>query len=308
MSKTIKDVLLESKDLSTKFYTIADMTVSLLDYPVNAYKTMVNMGMKTWGDKSNKWEDLSEVDRLYVVKEILKKKVLPLALEHPTFSFSVEHIDRSTFDQLARQRIGIVFASKGQKDDFLDSLGFVMPTRVIGTKYEQLIKDQVLSCKNLYHEMQKDGIPNWSRRCILPMYSEHSFIFSANFMAIQNMLSKRLETTEQEGCVAFSLLVIEAIKTQYPLLASWLRPACDFANKDLTASFNGFSDIVSVPHGSDNRHRGFDPKITPPTWKEPCANMYLIEKMLKLDFSDFYNTNISLFELDKKDKQKFREN
>jgi len=230
---------------------------------------------------------------------------LPLAVEHPVFSFAVDHIDRSSFDQLARARLGIVFASKGQKDDYLDSLGFVIPTRLVGTKYEAAIKSHAIRSKELYHEMQQDNIPNWSRRCILPMYSEHSFIFSANLMAIQGLVSKRLETTEQEGCVAFSLLVREAIKTQYPLLTNWLRPSCDFAKRDMTSAYNGFSDIVSVPHSSDNRQPGYDKTKYPPTWDEPCSDMLAIEKMLNVTLPKEWNDNILYEELEEIDKDRF---
>ena len=306
--KTIKESLEESKELKTDFYTITDMKISLLDYPVNAYKTMVNMGMKTWGEKSNKWEDLSPKNRFYVIKEILQKKVLPLALEHPTFSFSVEHIDRSTFDQLARARVGIVFASRGQKDDYLDSLGCVIPTRIVGTKYEQLIKEHIIKSKELYHEMQKDNIPNWARRCVLPMYSEHSFIFSANLMAIQGLISKRLETTEQEGCIVFSLLLREEIKKQYPLLTHWLRPSCDFTKKDMTSNYNGFSDIVSVPHASDNRRPGYDKIKYPPTWDEPCSNMSMLEEKLNVSLPKEWNDDLQFPDLSEIDKERFCEN
>jgi thymidylate synthase ThyX len=129
--------------------------------------------------------------------------------------------------------------------------------------------------------MYEAGLPNWCLRSILPMYLAHNFIFSANFAAIQNLLSKRMETSEMEECVAFSILVREEIKQKFPLLAEYLRPACDSAKRDLNTSFNGFSDIIGVPHSSDNRQPGFDNEKTPAKWNEPCTNIKLVEKMIK---------------------------
>jgi thymidylate synthase ThyX len=309
MSKTIKESLQESAELKTNFYTLADMKVEMLDYPANAYKTMVNMAMKTWGNKSDKWSDLTPQDRLTIVQMILNKKALPLATEHPKFSFSVDRIDRSSFDQLARARIGIVFASKGQKDDYLDDLGIIIPSRLMHTPLENEFKALAIECKKFYHYMKQYEIPNWARRSILPMYSEHSFIFSANFSTIQNLLAKRLETTEQEGVVAFSMLVREEIKKEYPLLANWLRPSCDFIHKDMTAAYNGFSKILSVPHASDNRHSGYDKEKYPPKWNEPCSDFQRIQADLNIEFPepDEWYALYDFDDLKAKDKARFRQ-
>jgi thymidylate synthase ThyX len=275
----IKKVLTESTELVTPFYTLADMKVEMQDSPVNPYKTMVNMALQTWRGGS-KWGELSPDTRFEIMKLILQKKALPLAVEHPVFSFQIDHIDRSSFDQLARARVGIVFSSKGQKDDNLHTTGFIVPTAILGTEFEEEVKVKVLECKILYDKMYKAGLPNWCLRSVLPMYVDHSFMFSANFAAIQNLLAKRLETTEQEGCVAFSILVREEIKKKYPLLAEYLRPACDGAKKDLNAAFNGFSDIVGVPHVSDNRQPGYDDSKYNAKHKTPCTDIIKVEKMI----------------------------
>lgn len=304
----IKKVLTESEELNTPFYTLKDLKVELVDYPNNPYKTIVNMALQTWRCKGNKWEELSPDTRFEIVKLVLQKKALPLALEHPTFSFQISRIDRSTFDQIARARIGIVFSSKGQKDDMLSDNGFVIPTAILGTKFEEELKVKVLECKILYQKMYEAGLPNWCLRSILPMYLEHNFMFSANFTSIQNLLSKRLETTEQEGCVAFSILVREAIKEKFPLLAEYLRPACDSAKKDLNATFNGFSDIIGVPHISDNRQPGYDINKTPAKHNSPCTDIKLVEKMIGKHLplpSEYYDYTWDTLLVE--DRMKFRE-
>ncbi|MFX0084238.1 MAG: FAD-dependent thymidylate synthase [Candidatus Hodarchaeota archaeon] len=282
LKKELKRLLEEPSVVSTDFYTIADMKVTMSDWSVNPYKVMFNMATKTWGQETDKWSLASPELRFEVVKMVLERKALPLALEHPKFAFQVDHISRAAFDQLARARIGIVFASKGQKDDNLHNVGFVIPLKFKEELTKNTIKRHILTSKYMYDSLIKFGYPNWSARSVLSMYTEHSFIFSANFLAIQNMLGKRLETTEMEDVVAFSILVREQIRLRFPLLADYLRPASEWRGKDMTAAFNGFSDIIGVPHTSDNRHPGYDNKKYSAKWQEPCTDMREVEKTIKV--------------------------
>jgi len=284
VKEEIRKVLEETREIKNNFYTLKDLKVELLDYTKNPYKTCVNMAMQTWTSVGDKWSKISPETRFEVMKSILEGKTLPLALEHPTFSFQVSHIDRSTFDQIARQRIGIVFASKGQKDDDLHDSGFIIPSCIYkDPELCQYVIDMYKNSKKLYSFLIEKGVFNWAARCVLPMYLEHNFIFSANFMAIKNMLARRLETTEQEGMVAFAWLVRERIKEVFPLLAEYLRPSCDLRKRDMTELVNGFSDVIGIPHISDNRQPGFNkdkfPKIK---WNSPCTDISIIEKELNI--------------------------
>jgi hypothetical protein len=105
-----------------------------------------------------------------------------------------------------------------------------------------------------------------------------------------------------------SILIRESIKEKYPLLAEYLRPASDNAKRDLNASFNGFSDIIGLPHISDGRHPGFDINKTPAKWNESCTNIKLVEEMigkklpLPSEWIDYEWSNLSEI-----DKQKFME-
>jgi thymidylate synthase ThyX len=311
VTSEIEKVLYETEVTETKFYSIKDMKVEMLDWPINPYKTMVNMAMKTWGQTSDKWHLLSPEARFEVTKLILRKKALPLALEHPTFSFSVDKISRAAFDQIARARIGIVYASKGQKDDNLHNVGFIIPTEILLDESANIsVRDITLRSKDIYNVLVSSGTPNWAARCILPMYTEHSFIFSANFMAIQNLLAKRLETTEMEDVVAFALLVREAIKIEFPLFAEYLRPSCDFIKKDMTAVYNGFSDIVSVPHMSDYRHLGYDIVKYPPKWKQPCTSMSTVSSLLNVSLPkpDEWKDDMKWEEVSDVDRKRFKTN
>jgi len=216
--------------------------------------------------------------RFEVVKKILERKALPLALEAPVFSFQIEDVSRACFDQISRTRYGVVFASKGFKDDNLHQTGFMIPSHIEKDEIAvKTITDYVRLGKQIYEELIKKGHPNWSARCIIPMYSLHSFCMSANYFSIQAFCGNRMQSTEMEDTVLVAWLLRERIKEVFPLLAEYLRPQCDWSRKDTTGAVNGFSDILGIPHVSDNRNPGFEVLQYPDVkWNEPCTDLNII--------------------------------
>ncbi len=283
VKKEIKDILEESTELSTPIYTLEDMRVEMIDYPHNCYQMMFLMSTQTWGQDPWKWDKCSPETRFEVVKMILQKKALPLSVEHPVFGFQVEHVSRALFDQIARTRVGFVCSSRGQKDDSLEQLGFVLNSKIQG-KIRDEVLELVTKSKELYKKLTTEyKLPNWACRGVLSMYSDHGFAFSANFLSIQGMLSKRLETSEMEECIAFGILVREAIKEKFPLLAEYLYPSCDSVKRDLNMVFNGFSDIVGIPHISDKRwatDEEIEKQKLIAKHPEPCTDIEVVEKMI----------------------------
>ena len=96
--------------------SLKDLKVTLIDHMVNPYKTIFEMALQTWGEP-DKWKKASPQLRFEVVKKVLEKKALPLALESPYFAFQIKNISRAAFDQIARTRIGVVYAARGFKDN-----------------------------------------------------------------------------------------------------------------------------------------------------------------------------------------------
>jgi thymidylate synthase ThyX/very-short-patch-repair endonuclease len=97
--------------LVTRFYEgVRGITVNLYDTSENPYKAMFNMVTSTWGKHINKWDEVSPENRFIVIRSLLEFKALPSAMEYPTFCFGIEGCSRSAFDQIARARIGAVFA------------------------------------------------------------------------------------------------------------------------------------------------------------------------------------------------------
>ncbi|MCM8804226.1 MAG: FAD-dependent thymidylate synthase [Candidatus Omnitrophica bacterium] len=282
LKKELKKLCFESKENKTNYYSLKDIKVSLIDYTINPYKSMFNMSLMTWGNIAEKWSLASPQLRFEVVKKVLEKKALPLALEAPYFVFLIENVSRASFDQIARARIGVVFAAKGYKDNFLNSLGFCFPN-CIDNKWElaQLVSEVVEKCKEVYCELQK-YVPNWAARCVIPHYSQYSYMLGITYKALQELCSKRMQTTEMEDTVATAWLLRERVKEKFPLLAEYLRPMCDILKKDTTLMVNGFYEELGIPHISDNRQPGFENYTGEVLFKEPCTNIKIIEKELKI--------------------------
>lgn len=284
IANELRNICYESKVNVTPILTLKDIKVSLLDHSVNPYISMVDMALMTWGKYGHKWKFASPELRFEVVKGVLDRRALPLALEAPSFTFLIENCSRSCFDQIARARIGVVFAAQGYKDDFLNNLGFVMSSKLENNVFlSEEVKRFVLRAKELYSTIQK-RFPNWASRCVLPMYSQYHFAMSLTYSALQNLCAKRMQTTEMEETVAIAWLLREEVNKKFPLLAHYLRPHCDFIKKDTTQMVNGFAKELGVPHQSDYRYPG--PYPVPTEFSESCTDIVTIEEKLGIDIPD----------------------
>lgn len=220
--------------LKTNFFEgVKGIEVDLIDYPQNPYKEILTMSLSTWGSRINKWEILSPEEKFKIVKYTLDRKALPLGLESPSFLFTIFGVSRSSFDQIARQRIGCTFSSVGWNNIHFQT-GIRIP-REIGDN-EDLVKIFKKNCheiKDVYYMLIKSGISWQSARSILPMGLLHWFSFSINFMSLQTFCSRRLCFSEQEDTVATAWLMKEKVKEKFPFLSKYLRPTCDYAKKCL---------------------------------------------------------------------------
>lgn len=215
--------------LRTPIFTgVKGIKVELYDANVNPYKAMFNMVTSTWGKKIDKWPDVSPESRFKVIKAVLEFKALPGAMEHPTFCFGIERCSRSAFDQIARARIGAVFASQGWRDNDHSDVGFRIPQAIVEAGKSDDMRRVYEACKNLYHELVKTGQANWQdARAILPISACHMFSMSINYLALRNFCNKRLKFCEQADTVAVAWLMRQRVLEAFPLLGSYLRPSCD---------------------------------------------------------------------------------
>jgi len=283
VSDKVRDEILRVVDETSKteprfFRDLEPLRVELVSYTRNPYKPMVEMALMTWGEKGKKWELLSPETRFYVVKQVLQRKALPLALEAPKFNFYIEGVTRACFDQIARARIGVVFAAKGFKDNNLTHVDFIIP-HIFNEEDAKKVEELYKNIKSLYDYLRKK-YPGWAARYIMPMGTKYNFFMSIDYAALQQLCANRMETTEQVDTVALAWMLREKVKEKFPLLAEYLRPQCDWVRRDRTLEVNGFSEILGVPHVSDGRWPGFDKVKVKYEWDVPCTDIKYIEKVL----------------------------
>lgn len=216
------------------FEGVEDIKVEIISCIDNPYKGMVNMALATWGSQLNKWPVLTPEERFHVALKVLQRKALPLGRESPVFLFGITGVTRSSFDQIARQRIGSTFSSLGWNNVHTQN-GFRIPNEIVENeeynKFRESIELCLKNCKSVYYELINSGISWQSAREVLPMGLLHWFYFSVTFEALQAFCSRRLCFSEKEDTVAVTWLMRERVGDKFPLLASFLRPNCDWTKK-----------------------------------------------------------------------------
>jgi thymidylate synthase ThyX len=224
----------KGKGYDTKFWRgVEGISVKLIGYSDNPYKDIYTLATSCWGYKIDKWQDTKPEGRFLVVKAVLERQTLPLALEAPQFTFAVENLSRWAFDQLARQRLGVVFSSMGTRDNDHRNIGFRVHEAIWRNEIARgAFMRACLRCKAAYVKILEQGKGSWqTARSVLPISCIHRYSFAANYAALQNMCAQRMKFCEAEDVVAVAWLVREAVKKEFPLLAHYLRSGCDISNR-----------------------------------------------------------------------------
>ena len=82
--------------------------------------------------------------------------------------------------------------------------------------------------KDLYKETISVGEGSWqSGRVFLPMSTNHSYVFTQNYLALKGQCARRLMACEESSIVALHIALRELVGRKFPLLANYLRPLCD---------------------------------------------------------------------------------
>lgn len=244
----------QEPELRTDFVRgVEGITVDLVDYNANPYKSMYILATSCWGEKIDKWEDTDPESRFEVVKAVLNRQALPLALETPGFTFVVEGPSRAAFDQLARTRIGAVFSAKGMRDNNWKSASIRIPTSLWPTEEDHLIAEEgipadddtmkaccdkikrfedikkaMLQVKEVYGDIVDAGKASWqAARTVLPLYVVYGYSVHYSLAALMGVCANRMKFCEMEDTCAVAWLMAERVKEKFPLLGSKLRPGCD---------------------------------------------------------------------------------
>lgn len=210
--------------------------VDLLNHETNWYAGMFVMAVSTWGGPHDsgvdKWNRSTPEERAMVVESILTRKGLPLALEHPSFLFEVRGASRSAFDQIARARVGVTFASMGARDNPHANFEVIVPPSTFDSiPAREALVTAAEGVQRQYVELLDDGRSWQDARAVLPMAMMHRFMMNASFTALQNICAKRLQFCEQYDTVAVAWHLKKEVTRYYAMLGEALRPGCDFVKR-----------------------------------------------------------------------------
>jgi len=226
------------------YFDLHHLKVEIVDKPVNPYKAIYTLVTSTWGSRSrwwHRWEEATPEGRMSVVEAALQGKTLPAALECPSFTFKIQGMSRSAYDQLARERYSGV-GSMGMRDDAHLDAALVLPQKLM--KYAGDIETWWRLTKDLYQKIVQVGKESWQTgRFLLPMGVEWRFTWTLNYRALQSMLAKRLCFSEQFDTVAVAWKIWDELRLTFPLLAAYCLPACDKAHRCLYSEAYSLSEL-----------------------------------------------------------------
>lgn len=222
-----------------QFYEgVRGITAEMIDCPLNPYRILFEFAVATWGSEEypTMWPKTSPENRFIVVKNVLENKALPLGNEGLQFSFIIRKPSRAAFDQHARQRVGATFASQGVRDNSRLLAGFRVPNEIWRDKIK---RDELISSalwiKKVYYLLVTGNKGNsyQAARSVMTLNWTHNYKYTTNFMALKGYMAQRLVASEQEDTVATAIMIWDQINKQFPLLANYLRPKCDWAKRCL---------------------------------------------------------------------------
>lgn len=269
---------------------VTELKVELIDYNVNPYKAMYVFATSCWGSKINKWKETSPDNRLKVIKAVLERQALPLALEVPNFTFAVEGCSRAAFDQVARSRIGSVFSAKGMRDNNWKDCGIIIPTALWADKgsdasdFEmfQRIASLMSRVKDVYSDIVDLGMGSWqAARSALPLYVAYGYSSNYNYAALKNFSANRMKFCEMEDTCAIAWLQQKEVSKVFPLLGSYLRPGCDFSGKCQYHTEYAMSEMFGCLFKECGRNR-CDAVNEYAEFNETCTNYKDLEEQLKV--------------------------
>jgi len=162
VSKRLKDIEILRKAMGTLpesqppredkvYFGLRHLKVQLVDSPGNPYRAIYEIVTSTWGGRKGwwkRWDNATEDGRIQVVLAALQRQTLPQALEAGTFTFKIQGITRSAFDQLARHRHAGIGSVGSRDNNHLDA-AIVLP-RVM-EKYAEEVKKWWKNTKDLYN-------------------------------------------------------------------------------------------------------------------------------------------------------------
>jgi thymidylate synthase ThyX len=226
------------------FNVLETLTVEVYDSPNNPYLNIVNAACSTWGSgrvgadegSCRKWQKLSPRNRYIVTLSALKGETLPLALENVKYEFCVNGGPRHLYDQHFRVRLA-AHQSIGCRDNTKLDAPFILYPELFkeiinNLELKKQFENWVKTTKDMYETILNCGCGSYqTARAVLPMSYNHSCTTSIDLLSLKSQMARRLMACEEAPIVYMYWKIREEIKKKTPLIANYLRPACDSAKR-----------------------------------------------------------------------------
>ena len=176
------------------------------------------------------WESINEVDeekKLDRIKSCIKSGHHS-TLEHISFVFAIEGIDRATSHQLVRHRTGISFSQKSQRYVNHKDLKTVTPQAIEkSSTLKYCFNEALTKIQETYNYLIKHGIKAEDSRAILPNCTCTDMIMTVNLRELIHLCNLRLCTRAQLPIRQMFQEIKNIVVEQEPWLKNYLVPTCE---------------------------------------------------------------------------------
>lgn len=182
----------------------------------------------TWGTP-NAYKHVSEERRIEALSNAVAGKELPNALENIPYVFAISGVTRAHTHQLVRTRVGAVFGQQSQRANILEDFDVRVPATFERADTDGFLMEKVRqhneSARRLYMELIEANVPPQDARFVVPEGTETHITAGYNLMALQGVMTKRLQILMQWEINWVARLMRDAVVKVHPWAASALRPA-----------------------------------------------------------------------------------
>lgn len=213
--------------VKTEFKNLLEaINVRLINPPKyeDVLDTITAFANATWADKPIDTSKISKADKELIFYYVLKRKMLPTAMETLRLTFTIEGITIQEVTHILRYRKA-TFSAECSGDKWLNQKDALVPTAIENSpEFYEEYKDLVNKTKELYAKMiDSKCITVQDARYILPRAIETYYYVTMNLNDIIQFLYDRIDKQIQpmaDNVIAYRLL--SAIINEYPIIAKAL--------------------------------------------------------------------------------------
>ena len=147
-------------------------------------------------------------------------------LEHASFTFSIEDVDRTVTHELVRHRIAS-FSQRSQRYCSEDGFGYETPESVEASpNYKMFFDDTIRNSKDAYDLLISFGIKKEDARYVLPNATMSRLVMTMNARSLLNFFALRCCNRAQPKMRELAYSILDEVKKVAPILFENAGPSC----------------------------------------------------------------------------------